>query len=279
MHSVTEPYQGRSLKSRAYAAAGRGTGGAEGGRILARSGWPDGDGEGSGFSVNVAGAIPTARFSALLLESDKGLGLEGTLREQGCSVRRATSRAAAQEALDHSDIVVVSSAGFSEEDVLEMVQRAVTGCTVVVQTDSTDLAVKAAKLGASTIIGSSLELAAVQVGQALSLVEMKRKIARQAGSLSVTAAPTSGIVQRRSTPLPKEATPDALGALIEAAEGLVPMHRFQRVYVDYALRRFGGNKVHTAAALGIDRRTIQRWARARAEQMQPHGPASTSSSS
>ena len=44
------------------------------------------------------------------------------------------------------------------------------------------------------------------------------------------------------------------------------MHRFQRVYVDYALRRFGGNKVHTAAALGIDRRTIQRWARARAEQ-------------
>ena len=50
-----------------------------------------------------------------------------------------------------------------------------------------------------------------------------------------------------------------------AAEGLVPMHKFQRVYVDYALRRFGGNKVHTAAALGIDRRTIQRWARARAD--------------
>ena len=43
------------------------------------------------------------------------------------------------------------------------------------------------------------------------------------------------------------------------------MHKFQRVYVDYALRRFGGNKVHTAAALGIDRRTIQRWARARAD--------------
>ena len=65
-------------------------------------------------------------------------------------------------------------------------------------------------------------------------------------------------MQRRSTPLPKEAAPEALDALIGAAEGLVPMHRFQRVYVDYALRRFGGNKVHTAAALGIDRRTIQR---------------------
>jgi transcriptional regulator with PAS, ATPase and Fis domain len=85
--------------------------------------------------------------------------------------------------------------------------------------------------------------------------------------VSITA-PSSGVVQRRSTPLPKEATPDAMEALIEAAEGLVPMHRFQRVYVDYALRRFGGNKVHTAAALGIDRRTIQRWARARAEAQQ-----------
>src|SRR5262249_55547402 len=83
---------------------------------------------------------------------------------------------------------------------------------------------------------------------------------------SLSASPTSGVVQRRSAPLPKEATPDALDALVEAAEGLVPMHKFQRVYVDYALRRFGGNKVHTAAALGIDRRTIQRWARARAEQ-------------
>lgn len=238
-------------------------------------GGPTATEKGADFSVNVAGAIPSARFSALLIEGDKAVSLESTLREQGCSVRRATSRAAAQEALDHSDIVVIGAASLSNEDVLEIVQRAVTACTVVVQTESTDLAVKAAKLGAVTIIGSSLELASVQLGQALSLVEMKRRIARQTGSLSVTA-PTSGIVQRRSTPLPKEATPDALGALLEAAEGLVPMHRFQRVYVDYALRRFGGNKVHTAAALGIDRRTIQRWARARAEQT-PHGQTTSSS--
>jgi DNA-binding NtrC family response regulator len=205
------------------------------------------------------------------------LGLESTLREQGCSVRRATSRAAAQEALDHADILVVSAAGFSDDDVLSTVQRVSNGATAVVATDSTELAVKAAKLGASTIAGGSLELAAAQIGQALALVDMKRKIARQNGSLSATP-PTSGVVQRRSTPLPKEATPDALTALIEAAEGLVPMHRFQRVYVDYALRRFGGNKVHTAAALGIDRRTIQRWARARAEQTQPHGTTTSPSS-
>jgi DNA-binding NtrC family response regulator len=56
------------------------------------------------------------------------------------------------------------------------------------------------------------------------------------------------------------------------------MHRFQRAYVDYALRRFGGNKVHTAAALGIDRRTIQRWARARADQGQPREERQTQSS-
>jgi DNA-binding NtrC family response regulator len=225
----------------------------------------------------VASAIPTARFNALLLESERGLGLEGTLREQGCSVRRTTSRAAAQEALDHADIVVISSAGFSDDDVFDIVGKALLGSTVVVATDNTDLAVRVAKLGASTILGSSLELAGAQLAQALSLVEMKRRLARQNGSAAVTA-PTSGIVQRRSTPLPKEATPDALTALIEAAEALVPMHRFQRVYVDYALRRFGGNKVHTASALGIDRRTIQRWARARAEQVAPNGQPTTSSS-
>ena len=54
--------------------------------------------------------------------------------------------------------------------------------------------------------------------------------------------------------------------------------KFQRVYVDYALRRFGGNKVHTAAALGIDRRTIQRWARARAEQRSQQAPTSSTPS-
>lgn len=215
--------------------------------------------------VNIASAIPSARFSALLVESDKGLGLEPTLREQGCSVRRVTTRGAAQEALESADVVVISAAGFADDEILELVGRAALGASILVATDSTDLAVKAARLGASTVLGGSVDLAAAQIGQLLALVDLKRRVARHSGATSASS-PNSGVVQRRSTPLPKEATPEALDALIEAAEGLVPMHRFQRVYVDYALRRFGGNKVHTAAALGIDRRTIQRWARARAEQ-------------
>lgn len=227
--------------------------------------------------MNVASAIPQARFSALLVESDKGIGLESTLREQGCAVRRATTRAAAQEALDGTDIIVISSAGFSDDDVLDILGKA-QGRSVLVVAESTETAVKAAKQGASTVVGSSIELASAQLQQLLSLVDLKRKVSRTAGPTSMTS-PTSGVVQRRSTPLPKEATPDALEALIEAAECLVPMHRFQRVYVDYALRRFGGNKVHTAAALGIDRRTIQRWARARAESTTAQPTAQTTTTS
>ena len=227
--------------------------------------------------MNVASAIPQARFSALLVESDRGIGLESTLREQGCAVRRATTRAAAQEALDGTDVIVISSAGFSDDDVPDILAKA-NGRSVLVVAESTDTAVKAAKQGASTVVGSSIELASAQLQQLLSLVDLKRKVSRTAGPTSMTS-PTSGVVQRRSTPLPKEATPDALEALIEAAECLVPMHRFQRVYVDYALRRFGGNKVHTAAALGIDRRTIQRWARARAESTTTQSTAQTTTTS
>jgi DNA-binding NtrC family response regulator len=222
--------------------------------------------EGTDRSVNVATAIPTARYTALLVENEKISGLESALREQGCSVRRATSRAAAQDALEGADLVVVTTQGLSEGDVTELVGKAILSSAVLVVTEDTEIAVKAAKLGAATSIGGSSELAAVHIGQQIGIIELKRKFARQSGAPSSMAAPTSGVVQRRSTPLPKEATPDALEALVEAAELLVPMHRFQRVYVDYALRRFGGNKVHTAAALGIDRRTIQRWARARSEQ-------------
>jgi DNA-binding NtrC family response regulator len=217
------------------------------------------------LNVNIASAIPSARFSALLVEGDKGLGLESTLREQGCQVRRVSTRGAAQEALENADVVVISAAGFADDEILELVGRAALGASILVATDNTDLAVKAARLGASTVLGTSVDLASAQISQLLAVVDLKRRVARHAGPSSMSS-PSSGVVQRRSTPLPKEATPEALDALIEAAEGLVPMHRFQRVYVDYALRRFGGNKVHTAAALGIDRRTIQRWARARAEQ-------------
>jgi len=86
-------------------------------------------------------------------------------------------------------------------------------------------------------------------------MKMLRKLKGKSGGLR-------GAAERDEAVMSEE----ALDALLESAEGLVPMHKFQRVYVDYALRRFGGNKVHTAAALGIDRRTIQRWARARSDQ-------------
>ena len=227
------------------------------------------------FIVNAASAIPTARFSALLVEGDKSFGLEEKLREEGCSIRRATSRAAAVDAIPGTDLIIIAAPSMSQEDVLDIVGKA-NGASVLVMAPSNELAVEAAKLGAAVVVGQATELAAAQIKQLLSVVELRRKVARQNGA-GLSMSPTSGVVARRSAPLPKEATPDALDALIEAAEGLVPMHKFQRVYVDYALRRFGGNKVHTAAALGIDRRTIQRWARARAEQ-RPATPAPTTTS-
>jgi len=230
--------------------------------------------------VNVATSIPSARFSALLVEGDKLVGLEDKLRDEGCSIRRATSRATALEAIAGTDVIVIAPSSISGDDVAEIIAKA-NGASVLVIAQENDLAVRAAKLGASVMVGSAIELAAAQIKQVLAVVDLKRKVARQAminmGAGIPSSSPLSGVVQRRSAPLPKEATPDALDALIEAAEGLVPMHKFQRVYVDYALRRFGGNKVHTAAALGIDRRTIQRWARARAEQ-RPAAPAAVSSS-
>lgn len=102
---------------------------------------------------------------------------------------------------------------------------------------------------------------------ASSSVDQERSIpGRSIGTVAgLSASPTSAVRRGRSAPVPKEATLDALLALTEAAEDLLPMAKFQRAYVDYVLRRFGGNKVHAAAAIGIDRRTIQRWARPRSE--------------
>ncbi|MBX3233938.1 MAG: hypothetical protein KIT84_34190 [Labilithrix sp.] len=230
--------------------------------------------------MNVATPLPSYRFNSLVVEGDKPLGLENVLKEEGCAIRRATSRAGAIEAIAGSDLIVISAAALSEDDVVELVGKGVMGGSVLVVGGSADLGLKVARLGAS-IVGANTELAAIQVKQMLSILDLKRKVARKDTSSlsSLAASPNSGVVQRRSAPLPKEATPDALEALIEAAEALVPMHKFQRVYVDYALRRFGGNKVHTAAALGIDRRTIQRWARARAEQRPVAATTTTTASS
>lgn len=222
------------------------------------------------LTVNVARNNSDSRFTALLVEGEGGLGMESTLRARGCSVHRATTRHAAREAIEGVDLVLICAVGFTDEEVLDIVGRAALGSSVLVATDKTELAIAATRLGAATVM-ASLELVSAQIGQILSLVDLKRRTRASASQSSGVATNganggNGGSVQRRSTPLPKEATPEAMSALIESAEGLVPMHRFQRVYVDYALRRFGGNKVHTAAALGIDRRTIQRWARARAEE-------------
>ncbi len=229
--------------------------------------------------MNIATAIPAARFNALLVEveGDKSLDLEPMLHHQGCHVRKALipAQQPIQASLEGIDLLVLS--GLAESDVVAWAEQAIGTSRVLVVTPSVETAIQAARLGAATVVGTSIELAAAQIGQLIDRIESKRHAAghdnlggRSASSV-VPGAPTSGTVQRRSTPLPRDAAPEAFDALLESAEALLPMHKFQRVYVDYALRRFGGNKVHTAAALGIDRRTIQRWARARFE------PATTAS--
>jgi DNA-binding NtrC family response regulator len=45
----------------------------------------------------------------------------------------------------------------------------------------------------------------------------------------------------------------------DAAERLLTLEQLQRGYVRHVLERVGGNKKRAAAALGINRRTIQRW--------------------
>jgi len=206
------------------------------------------------------------RFHALLVEGETAsLGFEQTLREEGCAVRRASTRAHALEGIAEVDIVIVSSPAMSDDDVMEIVTKAERAAVLVVS-QSSELAVRAARVGAAVSVGQAPELVSAQIRQLLSVVELRQRVARNSTVVPAGTVPSSSVLARRLAPLPKEATPDALCALIEAAEGLVPMDKFQRAYVDYALRRFGGNKVHTAAALGIDRRTIQRWARARLEQ-------------
>ena len=53
--------------------------------------------------------------------------------------------------------------------------------------------------------------------------------------------------------------PKATDIFASAAERLMTLEDFERAYVEHVLERCGGNKVRAAAALGISRRTIQRW--------------------
>jgi DNA-binding NtrC family response regulator len=56
--------------------------------------------------------------------------------------------------------------------------------------------------------------------------------------------------------LARTAAPDPIAI---AAERQMTLEELERAYVLHVLQRFGGNKVRAAAALGISRRTIQRW--------------------
>jgi DNA-binding NtrC family response regulator len=54
----------------------------------------------------------------------------------------------------------------------------------------------------------------------------------------------------------KPGSPDLFAS---AAERMMTLEEVERAYVKHMLERFGGNKVRAAAALGMNRRTIQRW--------------------
>jgi DNA-binding protein Fis len=52
---------------------------------------------------------------------------------------------------------------------------------------------------------------------------------------------------------------EALEALLALVKGCAPLKGVAVAYVKYVLKCTAGNKVHAAARIGIDRRTIQRW--------------------
>jgi DNA-binding NtrC family response regulator len=54
--------------------------------------------------------------------------------------------------------------------------------------------------------------------------------------------------------------PKATDIFASAAERMMTLEDVERAYVEHVLERCGGNKVRAASALGISRRTIQRWA-------------------
>jgi hypothetical protein len=54
---------------------------------------------------------------------------------------------------------------------------------------------------------------------------------------------------------------ECLQMLTEAITELRTVDEIMRLYVFYALTRKGNNKCHTADAVGVNRRTIQRWLR------------------
>lgn len=63
------------------------------------------------------------------------------------------------------------------------------------------------------------------------------------------------------TPAGPALAEEARARLEADIEAGVPITRIVRSYLEFMLARCGGNKVHTARRVGIDRRTIQRWAK------------------
>lgn len=211
-------------------------------------------------------AAATAPFSALVVEGMTASGVESILGAKGCSVRRATSVAEARRLLSQRSFdLVVLVKGAGEGSLVDLMDASASAPLFAVVTDAADdeLSAEAHRRGAFAVLHRPLKRDAAEAsfGRMLEHVELRRRVARL-----MPAPPGSDtFVARRAKhePLPREVGREFLDALVEGAENLVPLHVLQRMYVDYALRRFGGNKVHTATALGIDRRTIQRWARAK----------------
>lgn len=59
----------------------------------------------------------------------------------------------------------------------------------------------------------------------------------------------------------EEKTKEARRILEESIEAGASLRTIERLYVRFMLAKHGDNKLHTANALDIDRRTIQRWAK------------------
>lgn len=53
------------------------------------------------------------------------------------------------------------------------------------------------------------------------------------------------------------------GRIVEAIDRGCTLAELSKLYMSHVLMVRGGNKVHASRVLGIDRRTIQRWARGR----------------
>lgn len=52
---------------------------------------------------------------------------------------------------------------------------------------------------------------------------------------------------------------DSYESLMDGIRRGVTIEEMSKLYASYMLDRHGGNKVHTARELDIDRRTLQRW--------------------